>query len=248
MVWRLLVKILLGLIVIPGAVILSFLELEKNGFFNLDRIDVVVEETPEVPQYLKAWIKDLDKKLKRFNGNSLWKLNLQEVSNLISSEKWIESVTLTRRFPSEVKVNLRLKKVNSLLVAKSGKLFPVVQDGSVLEAIDPRSAPNVPLLVGDLLEKNEELRKKSMTALMEIPEQGAFSRSTISEIRFDPKEGFWMTLVKTGIKVKMGEDHINLKSDRVSQVIDYMSAKDLDARVIDANLSKKVLVRLRKGP
>ena len=43
---------------------------------------------------------------------------------------------------------------------------------------------------------------------------------------------------------KYGEDQFEIKSSRVSQVIDYLENRDLKARVIDANLSKKVLVRL----
>jgi cell division protein FtsQ len=39
-----------------------------------------------------------------------------------------------------------------------------------------------------------------------------------------------------------------LKADRVGQVLDYLEKHELDARVIDANLTKKVLVRLRKRP
>jgi cell division protein FtsQ len=39
-----------------------------------------------------------------------------------------------------------------------------------------------------------------------------------------------------------------LKAARVAQVIEYMETRQLEARVIDANLSKKVLVRLRKDP
>jgi cell division protein FtsQ len=57
-----------------------------------------------------------------------------------------------------------------------------------------------------------------------------------------------MTLIKTGVRVKMGEDQMALKAARVSQVVDYLETRQFDARVIDANLSKKVLVRLRKDP
>ena len=41
---------------------------------------------------------------------------------------------------------------------------------------------------------------------------------------------------------------IPIKAQRVSQVLEYMETRQLEARVIDANLSKKVLVRLRKDP
>jgi cell division protein FtsQ len=241
-------RFLLGLILIPGVVGFSFWQLDQNGFFNVDRIDIVIEDTPATPQYLQSWVAELDKNLEQFRGVSLLKIDLQRVSDLVTAKKWVENVTLSRRFPSQIRVQLNTKEVQYVLVTRNGKLYPVVKDGSLLDAVDTRQAPDSPLLIGDLLEKNEQLRKKSVEALAQIPEMGAFSRKTISEVRFDPKEGFWMTLMKTGIKVKMGEDQISLKSDRDSQVIDYMSAHQFEARVIDANLSKKVLVRLRKDP
>ena len=100
----------------------------------------------------------------------------------------------------------------------------------------------------DAFEKNIEMRKKAISAVQEIPVEGKFSRKNISALHFDQKTGFWATLIESGMKVKMGEDRIALKSARVSQVLEYMESRGLEARVIDANLSKKVLVRLRKDP
>jgi cell division protein FtsQ len=55
-------------------------------------------------------------------------------------------------------------------------------------------------------------------------------------------------VAKSNIKIKLGEDQFAVKSARVSQVMDYLEKRDLKARVIDANLSKKVLVRLQQSP
>ena len=54
--------------------------------------------------------------------------------------------------------------------------------------------------------------------------------------------------MSSGMRVNLGDDEVLKKSLRVSQVLNYVDEHQLDARVIDANLSKKVLVRLRKGP
>ncbi len=226
----------------------SFFSLENSGFFNVDHIDLIVEKTPETPLYLQPLIKRLDLALEKYRGQSLWKIDLNEVSKKINSENWIQEVTLTRRFPSKLRVVIEPKEVKLLYAARGGKFLPVVSDGSFLEPVDGKQAPDVPLLVGDAFAEKTELRKKSVEALETVPIDGSFSRKTISEIQYDSKEGYWMTLIKSGIKVKMGEEQMALKGARVSQVIDYMDAHSFQARVIDANLSKKVLVRLRKDP
>jgi cell division protein FtsQ len=118
----------------------------------------------------------------------------------------------------------------------------------MLESVSQKAAPDVALIQGDIFEKNLDVRQRAVKTIDEIPHTGKFSQKNISELRFDPKQGFWATLIGTGMRVKLGEEQISLKSARVSQVIEYMETRQLEARVIDANLSKKVLVRLRKDP
>jgi cell division protein FtsQ len=123
-----------------------------------------------------------------------------------------------------------------------------VGNGELLSAVTTQAAPDVPILVGEMMEKNLELRKRSVQILGEIPEEGSFSRKAISDLHFHPKEGFWVRLVNNKIHVNLGEDGMRMKSRRVSEVLDYINTHNFQARVIDANLSKKVLVRLRKDP
>jgi cell division protein FtsQ len=241
-------KFLFAIFVIPLVLGFSFVSLERGGFFNIDQIELIVEETPESPLYLQPQMKRLDELLEGHRGQSLWSLDLNAITRQISDEEWIQDVTLTRRFPSRIRVVIQPKAVKLLYLGRGGKLLPVVADGSFLQSVEPHLAPDVPLLVGEAFAEKIEMRKKSVEALEMVPREGSFSRKTISEIQYDPKEGYWMTLVKDGIKVKMGEDLMSLKGARVSQVIDYMEAHSFQARVIDANLSKKVLVRLRKDP
>ena len=55
-------------------------------------------------------------------------------------------------------------------------------------------------------------------------------------------------LLQNGLQIKIGDEHVRTKSFRISKVLDYLDSKKFQARVIDANLSQKVLVRLRKDP
>ena len=70
----------------------------------------------------------------------------------------------------------------------------------------------------------------------------------VSEIGYDKKEGYWIKLLNSETRVQYGEDQFEIKSARISQVIEYLESRNLKARVIDANLSKKVLVRLQQSP
>ena len=183
--------------------------------------------------------------METYRGTSLWHLDLNKLEKELSVNSWIDESSLSRRWPSTLRILIRAKDVKMLLLTKGGKILPIVKNGEALDPIEIKQVPDVAVLVGEVFEKRKELRKKAIQVVEEIPYEGSFSQKTISEIHFDEKDGFWMTLIKNGIQVKLGQDQIALKSARVSQVLDYMTTHKQEAHVIDANLSKKVLVRLK---
>lgn len=245
---KVLLKLFIAVFVIPVSVagVLHFLN--QQGFFNLQTIEVVVVNGDAQKKFVEPLKLNLEQNLKIFANISLWSLELNEVAKVLAKEKWIERHQVSRRWPATMRVEVQAFEVQLLFLAKDGSMLPVVEDGSYLPATLAQTAPDVAILHGQIFEKNPEMRKKAVSILKQIPLEGKFSAKSIAEVQYDNKEGFWATLVQSGIKVKMGEDHINLKSQRVAQVLEYLERRQLEARVIDADLSKKVLVRLRKGP
>ncbi len=246
---KLVLKLIFGFIVLPAAIVATVFHLNKNGFFDIAQAEVILQDAPPgQEQFLKPLVAKLEEDLNSYKGQSLWEIKLKGVSKKVDSLEWIDQASVKRSWPSSLTVRVRPHEVKLLFLAKGGKLLPIIEDGSVLEAVDSKQAPDVALLDGEIFLKKAELRKKAVQVMEEIPDSGSFSKKTISEVRYDQKEGFWMSLVKSGLHVKMGEDQVALKAARVSQVVDYLENHQFDARVIDANLSKKVLVRLRKDP
>jgi len=241
-------KLIIAIVILPGALAAALYQLHQNGFFNIDQVEVVIEDIPSQRQFLKPSVLNLEEQLLRFKGESLWEISLRKVSDLIENKEWVRSVHVSRSWPSTLKVTVKAHEVKMLYIGQQQQLYPVVEDGRLLSPVSSELAPDVVLLDGDKFYRRPELRKRAVEVLNEIPSEGAFSRPQISEVRYDQKEGFWFTLVRSGIEVKMGEDQVAIKAARVSQVLDYLQQRQIDARVIDANLSKKVLVRLRKAP
>lgn len=222
--------------------------LDRRGFFDLEHIEIILTKNTDQTRFMRPLVLDLDHQLEQLRGHSLWGLDLDGMNAQISSLNWVSELQIRRHWPNRMEIQIVPKEVKFLFVGKSGQLFPVLQDGTFLAATAVENLPDVVLLRGDDFVKNKELLSKALHALEEIPRDGSFSRKSISEIRYDQKAGFWATLMKDAVKVKLGEDQIVLKAERVAQVIDYLEANSFDARVIDANLTKKVLVRLRKDP
>lgn len=239
------VKFIFAVFVVPSIVLGAFYYLDQNGFFNLDRIDIVLDETPYKPTFLKPELERVELLTERYRGQSLWKIDLKLIANDLGQQTWIENHRVSRSWPSGLTIRIRPSEVKFLFLGHRGKLVPVIRDGRFLEPIEIKSAPDIPLLDGERFAQSIELRKKAVAALESIPQEGSFSRQTISEMRYDDKDGFWVNMIKSGVQVKIGEDQIHLKSARVSKVLDYLQGKDLEAKTIDANLSKKVLVKMK---
>jgi len=248
-VLRIFLKLISFFIVIPLIGYIAYRQLDAEGFFRLQKIEIVIQSSEKsMPPYLQPLVEKIESRLSGFKGTSLVKLNMQKIYQDLFDLNWIQNVQLVREWPAALRVEIVPQAIKFLYMSKKGSLFPVMADGRIADAINPATAPDVAVLNGEAFVENQNLRSKVITMLEEIPDKGPFSPQNISEIKYESKDGFWISLIKSGIQVKMGDDQFVIKGARVNQVLEYLDTNEFKARVIDATLSQKVLVRLRKDP
>ena len=246
---RIFLKLISIFIIIPLVAVTVYRQLDSEGFFRLQKIDIIIKNSNRTtPPYLFPMIEKLDAQLSKFKGMSLARIDLKKIDQDLFEFNWIHQVQVTREWPSSLRVEIAPQNIQFLFMNKRGSLIPVMDDGRLLDPISPSMAPDVALLNGEIFFEKPQLRSKVIQMFEEIPDKGVFSPQNISEIKYDSKDGFWISLVKSGIQIKMGEDQFVVKGARVNQVLEYLGTTDFKARVIDATLSQKVLVRLRKDP
>ncbi len=242
-------KLVTSVFVIPSIILGTLYFLNTRGFFNLEKFEFQVSEHKSIENYLIPLRDSLQKQLTSYQNRSLWEIQLAEVSQVLKNQKWIDSFKISRVWPNKLKIEIQPKEIFFIYSTGKGELLPVVNDGSFLPEVRYPATPDVAIVHGQLFAKSAEMRRKVVKIIKDLPKVGKFSPDTLAEIQYDSKEGFWTTLVQSGIKVKLGDENkIPVKSQRVSQVLDYLAHRSLDAKVIDADLSKKVLVRLHKKP
>lgn len=247
--WKLLRNLLLVLIFI-GSVGFGLYSLDQNGYFDLQEVSFEFNEMsdPNHTNYYTYRIMEAQKHLHAYKGQGLWRLPMNEILEDLSQMTWIEEFQVWRRWPNQLSVAIKPKAIRFLVPnAKSG-FHPVVGEGDVLPAVQGKAVPDAMIMQLKKNHADAELIRKAVSMVKEIPEDGVFSQKNIAEIQYEPKDGFWVRLNQENIRVRLGEDQFAVKSARISQVLDYTDARNLRARVIDADLSKKVLVKLRKGP
>lgn len=251
--WKSFFKYFTVLAVLPLMVGLAFFGLEEKGFFHVNDILVSISIKPSQKNFIKPFAEILDLKLIRYKGISLWRLPMKNVSETIEKEKWVKEFRISRSWPSTLLVEIEPVEISFLIQSSNKKeisttFFPITSSGVILDKIDSKQTPSVAIAKDEQFLKNRKLREEVLTILNSLPAGGNMHQSQISEVGYSNKEGFWLSLVREDLKIKMGEDQYALKASRISQVLDYLEQRDLKARVIDANLSKKVLVRLQQTP
>jgi len=234
--WR-----ILGFLAFTSMAIAVCYYLGRSEFLNVTQVEVVVVNGPGQSPFMRSFVDSIDKEMSALKGRSIWNLDLQDKAQVLLQRPELKEVHLTRNWPNTLSLVVNFKEVR-VVILRNPNVVPVLDDGSLLKAVPFAQSPDVPILIGNFFEKDVGLRKKALEFLAQANETGAFSKKTISEIHYTDKDGFWVVLVHSGIRVKLGQDKFLTKFARVQQVLEYLSSHNQRAKTIDANLTRKVLV------
>ena len=242
----------LAAFVVGAGVLLAFLH--QMGLFEVRAIPVELVGSSEgsrlrAEQLAGAGLKTrAQAAMKKFAGKRVWEIDLVQVRAALAKDEWIRDVLISRSFPNEIRVRVKPKLPVAVLVSKKGDFLPVTDESEVLGALPATLLPDVPLMRGETFERDKDRRESAVRFLLALNDKGVLSRRNVSEIGWSLEDGYTLTLINPKVEVKLGEDRIDLKALRASQVLSYLEVNKLNGRIVDASFSKKVLVRLRKGP
>lgn len=227
--------------------------LQHSSFFEITSVPVDFAfqngEKGAVPSIVSERMKsEFQKHLQALMGKRIWDIELGDLRASLARDEWVKDLLISRRLPNEVRVSVRAKTVALILIDKHDKFYPITDDGELLSPLPAGSLPDVPLLRGEIFKESEARRKNAVKFVLSLGEEGYLSRRNVSEITWSQELGYTLVLLQPKVEVVIGEDNVDLKVMRVTQVLNYLSANNLKGRVIDASFSKKVLVRLRKHP
>lgn len=256
-VLRKLLKLITAFLLLPLALFLSLYSLEQQGFFKISKINIESNALTSQRNFVAPKVQQLQLRMDKFKGISLWKAPMSQISESLKEEKWIKEFQLSREWPAGIKLTIQPDEVallvlpasgNNSSISESSMMKPITKSGKILEKINSSQAPGVIVTHDSEFLSDQKVRDGGLNLLSALPGSGTIAAASVSEIGYDKKEGYWIKLLHSEIKVNFGEENFELKSARISQVVDYLDSRNLKARVIDANLSKKVLVRLQQNP
>lgn len=217
----------------------------KNQLFKVGGIDIELLQTSSF--FNNTDLPDkVSKALQTYKGQWIWDVNLKQVMNEVLKDKRIANVKVQRRFPAQIDIQIQPQNALALILDDNQKWRPVFYDGSVWKQVSREKIPDLPILRGSKFLKQESLRQKVVDLLIQLPDSGVFAKNQISEIEFFKHKGFVLHLNRP-MQVLIGDNLNDFKSKvpRIQKVLSYLESKGMSGRVIDARLSKKVVVKLR---
>ena len=247
--------------VVTGGVLLAFSK--QVGIFVIRRVPVEIDVAKDpirnpdgdkdATVFAGSGLKErLEAKVKPLAGKKIWDVDMKQLRAAIVEDAWVKDVLISRTFPSALNIRVTQKNPILVLVGVNGEFFPITEEGEVLGSLPAGAIPDVPLLrsegMGNDPREIAKHREQIVNFVMALPKTGLLVGRNISEIGWNSDDGITLTVINPRVEIKLGDDHPDLKITRVTQVLNYLASHQLKERVIDASFSKKVLVRLRKGP
>lgn len=239
---------LIVVLVLPCAFLIG----AKNGLFKVRTIDVVQvdlgeDEKKQIPEAYEDYFKSFKSNLSKFDGENLWDIDLKLVKEFALKEPWIESVEIYRRLPQTLRLEVKPKSSIAIYLTSQGNLHLLSSDGKILPKINQTKSPRLPVIQNAKIIKDGKNKEKIVAVLNEIASEGHLKLESIAEVHLGSKNEVLLTDLNTKSLIKLGNGNVGIKSARVAKVLEYLDQNNLKGRVIDADFSKKVLVKLRNG-
>ena len=189
-------------------------------------------------------IGELRKKTKPYLGQGIWTLSIRDLRELVKEHPKVEEAQVLRFWPNRFRVVL-FSEPPVLLWMGHKNFYPITEGGKKLAPLPISRIPDLPILRGKIFFDREEWRKKAVRLIQLLPKTGRFSQKNVSEITYSTKDSnFYIYLVSFSSPIRVGENLLEFRPDRIENVLRYLEQKKINWRVIDARFSQKVVVSL----
>ena len=178
-------------------------------------------------------------------------LRLDKMGSKLKALPWIEDVTLTRKLPDTMIIEVKERRPRTLI--SLGALYYLDENGYPFKKVDPKEDPELPIITGftwDDFAKRREYTKadiEEVFGLLEIlaERNDRFRLENVSEINFDSARGLSLFTRNDNVQVKIGMGDYRAKLRRLGRVVAHLKINGQYEDVVYFNLecSPRVIVR-----
>lgn len=166
-------------------------------------------------------------------GQNLVAMDVRAMERSISTHPWVKAVSVTRRLPSRVSIEVQEHRAVAML--SLGDLYLLNEEGKPFKRVKPGDSFDLPLITGvERATLAEGEGAEDLRRALEVAEAyaatAAAAKDALSEVHVDA-EGVTATTLK-GVEIRFGSGDVAAKLARLARVQKALHARSLVAEVI----------------
>lgn len=184
------------------------------------------------------------------NGDNIFSFDIDDMGRRIEEMPWVEEVSLERRFPDALFIEIKERTPLALIKVKD--LYYVDRESYIYAKAKAETGLDFPiisgidvkgLLAGD--RKTFALLEKGINFLQTIKgREGTISWDSLSELIIDKKGGMTIYPVNAAIPLYLGENNFDERLKRAERVLSDLAAKGIRPRRVDVDFKDRALVKI----
>jgi cell division protein FtsQ len=177
-------------------------------------------------------------------GRDLLRLPLDDLESRLIKKAWIKKVLLRKQLPDTIMINVEEADPKALLKFRE-QLFIIGEDGNILEEIEDRSTPFLPVIVGVNPEEDKGGILEALKLIDGLVKTDFMSQKDSVEIMLKP---YGLVLNMDGEYVKVGYGRYTEKLGRWRDLEAEIRKQNIPVDYVDLRYENEVIVKpLRKG-
>lgn len=208
----------------------------SRNFFTLREV-VIREATPHLTEEEILKLSGIQL------GANLLTLRLSGIEENLHRFSWIKEVSLLKRYPG--RLYIEVKEQEPVALVFFGNWFYVSPEGTIFKKLTSEDFTNYPVLTG--LEPNgSELLNQAVSFLTDYQKTTASRTFGISELHWDPSEGFSVYTLRPSFRILFGQENLNKRLAQWEKVGATLSRRGENRpQFVDMTYNKRVFVKTR---
>ncbi|UCF86538.1 MAG: FtsQ-type POTRA domain-containing protein [Nitrospiraceae bacterium] len=172
-------------------------------------------------------------------GRNLFRLSLSDLETKLKKKTWIKRVTLRKQFPDTLMISVEEAVPKALLSLKE-RFYLIDTEGYVLEEIEDRATPFLPVIIGIDPEEDRGGMIEAMKFIDGLDENGYLSQKESIEISLKP---YGLVANMDGEYVKVGFGKYSDKLGRWKDLEREIKKQNIPVEYVDLRYENEVIVK-----
>lgn len=193
----------------------------QNELFKLKNIQIITTSSQVNPQ-------DIQRMLTTYLGQSIYRIDLENLSRKIVQLPWIKTVSIKRFPPNELKIlYLEQEPIAQITLDKT---YLVNEDGELFKDVNETTKYNLPLITG-VNESSKQIKAKISEAQIQMAIQAIKEHSLagspggkIAKININDGISLKVNFI-SGLNIMMGKENYDKKWLKLSKVLALLNDK-----------------------